>query len=507
MTADPTRHAVSRADAARLASISKPQALRFRQVFTEAGYLPRNPGELPEVMEGRSRGGRNLPRLLRLTAGELPLDVFVRLFLLGVPLRMPAARSAMKSVALEEWCDAGLVKIEGEFVVGLVAIGVFEGLLLATEKPELLDYGADEDYVCSITNSTASLAHFMADRPFDKVLDICTGCGVLGLLSARRGGHVFASDLNPRAIQFAKFNARLNDLDNIEFATGSGFEPAGGEKFDLITANPPCVLGPAVRYKFRDSGCDLDDLCRQFLREAPDHLREGGIFQSTLEWPNINGADWRERASALVRDIPCDALLLHLKTKDVHSHTEETLGDTDVLDFQEQEKLYSLYMDYFQSRGVASVSEGLIALRRRSGAGKNWVNLESISSQAHPHFGDAVYRYFEISDALGRLGDALLDLKLRMAPLLSVDTSRTWNGTAWEEGDYSLRQGAGFGFNATVDVRIANLVRHCDGTKTLRDIAGGLAADSNISTEAVIPGCLNVIRAMLQRGFLVLPEE
>jgi hypothetical protein len=241
------------------------------------------------------------------------------------------------------------------------------------------------------------------------------------------------------------------------------------------------------------------------LTEAPDYLCEGGIFQCTLEWPNIEDADWRKRTSELVRDIPGDALLLHLSTKDVHSHTEETICDTDVLEFEEQARLYSAYMDYFQSRRVTSISEGLIALRRRSSTGKNWVNLESLPNRAPTHLGDAVYRYIETSDALDRLGDGLFDLKLRMAPSLSVDTSRTWNGKAWEEASYRIRQGAGFEFEATVDVSIANLIRSCDGTKTLRELAGGLAADANVTFEAVASGCLSVIRAMLQRGFLILP--
>jgi hypothetical protein len=502
MTSETMNSSESRADAHRLASISKSQAMRFHQAFAEAGLLPASPNEIPAVLESRARGGRNLPRLLRLTSAESTLDVFVRLFMLGVPVGLSAARSAMKSVPLEEWRDAGLARINGDFVEGSIAICIYEGLLLATEKPELLDQGAPPDYVGSITNSSASLARFMVTRPFEKALDICTGCGVLGLLSARRGGRVFATDLNPRAIQFARFNARLNGIDNIEFAVGSTLEPARGRTFDLITANPPCVLGPSMRYQFRDSGCDLDDMCRQIIAEAPGFLREGGMFQSTLEWPNLDGADWRHRATELLQDAPADALLIHLRTKDVQSHTEETIGDTDVLDIEEQARLYSIHMDYFQSRRVTSISEGLVALRRRSSAAKNWMRLESLPNRSSVQLGNAVFHFFEASDALEKLGDRLLDIKLRMASSISIDTSRTWNGTAWEDANYWIRQGEGFEFEASVDVRIANLIRSCDGTKTLRELIAGLAAEADVSFDAVAPGCLKVIRATAQRGFL-----
>jgi methylase of polypeptide subunit release factors len=505
MDTNPPTNQMMRPDTARIASVPLSQALRFREVFIQSGYLAPSPDKTPELIEMRSRGGRNLPRLLRLASEETLLNLLARLFLLGVPVPTANARTMMRTVPIEEWQDAGLVSLDGEYLEGLVAISPFAGLLLATEKPELLDRGVEADYVCSLTESTATIARFIIQRPFGRVLDLCTGCGALGFLAASQSKYVLATDLNPKAIQLATFNARLNGINNIEFAVGSIFEPAAGGKFDLITANPPCVLGPAARYSFRDSGMELDGLCRQMIAEAPDHLTEGGIFQCTLEWPNIAGADWRERNLKSLQNLPCDALVLHLRTKDAPSHGEETVFDTDVLNSEEQSRLFTAYMDYFQSRGVTSISEGLIARRRRSG-GLNWVEMENIPSRNPTPFGDAVYRYFETSDAIDRLGDGLFDLKLRMAPSIFVETARMWNGKAWQEGNYRIRQGSGFEFNATLDASIANLVRGCDGTARLRDLVATLAQDAKVPVDAVREGCLNLARSMLQKGFLVLPD-
>jgi methylase of polypeptide subunit release factors len=499
----PQKH--HRPDTVRIASVPVSQALQFRQVFIESGYLAPSPDKIADVIEMRSRGGRNLPRLLRLTSEETPLNILARLFLLGVPVSEASARSALRPVPLDEWRDAGLVYVDEGHVTALVAISPFEKLLLAAEKPELLDRGVESDYVCSITSSTASLARSLIQRPFNYALDVCTGCGALGFLASGYSRHVLATDLNPKAIQLATFNARLNGIRNIEFAVGATFEPAGGSKFDLITANPPCVLGPAARYTFRDSGMELDGLCRQMIAEAPDFLTDGGIFQCTLEWPNIDGADWRQRLPESLQNLPCDALLLHLRTHDAQSHAEETVFDTDILDGEEQSKLFTAYMDYFHSRNVTSISEGLIALRRRS-AGRNWLQMESLPPRSTASFGDAVFRYFQSSDSVDRLGDSLLDVKLHMAPSVSVETSRTWNGSEWDAGIYRIRQGTGFEFDALVDVSIANLIRRCDGTARLRDLIADLARSANVPFEAVDQGCLKVIRSMLQRGFLVLPD-
>jgi methylase of polypeptide subunit release factors len=503
MTANSKLNSIVRPDTDRLAAISPSQALRFRQVFIDSGYLAPSPDKQPEVIEMRSRGGRNLPRLLRLTSQDTLLNLLVRLFMLGVPVPAAGARALMRAVPVEEWQDAGIVSMGGEHVEGLVAISPFEGLLLAAEKPELLDSGVEADYVCSVTESTATLARFMIRRPFARVLDLCTGCGALGFLAAIHSKSVLATDLNRKAIQLATFNARMNGIHNIEFAVGSIFGPVAGSKFDLITANPPCVISPAAHYSFRDSGMELDGLCRQMIAEAPAHLAEGGIFQCTLEWPDIAGADWRERNLKLLQNLPCDALLLHLRTKDVPSHGEETVFDTDVLDSEEQARLFTAYADYFHDRGVTSISEGLVALRRRSGGG-NWVQMEDLPPRNPTQFGDAVYRYFTASDAIERIGDGLLDLKLRLAPSTFVETSRGWNGNAWEEGSYSIRQGSGFEFVARVDASIANLVRRCDGTAPLRDLVTGLAQDAKVPFEAISQSCLKMMRSMLQKGFLVL---
>ena len=98
-----------RADAERLAAVSAEQAARFGDVLRSAGFAA-VAGNLPLEVEGRARGGRNIPRVMRLTAAGRPLDIFVRLFLMGIPTGVREARAAMAPVPLEEWVEAGLVE-------------------------------------------------------------------------------------------------------------------------------------------------------------------------------------------------------------------------------------------------------------------------------------------------------------------------------------------------------------------------------------------------------------
>jgi hypothetical protein len=413
----------------------------------------------------------------------------------------------MTPVPLEDWVQAGLVEADRDSVRGLVALHLYEDLVLAADKPELFERGGGPDFVCGVTNSTVSLALFTVRRRFSHILDLGAGCGVLGFLAARAGGRLLATDINPRAIGFAQFNARLNGIPNVEFATGDAFGPAAGRKFELMVANPPCVIGPGVRYAFRDSGMELDGLCRKIVGEAPQFLEEGGLFQCSTEWPEFTGVDWKERIAGWFRNSGCDALVLRMRTRNALEHAEETIYDTDVLDPEVQSRLYGEYADYFERLNVASISDGLIAMRRRGGVptgpGENWVRFEELPPRPAEPFGDAVWRMFEARDALDRTDDSgLLESKLRMAPGLALETARTWSGEAWSDAGYWLRQASGFRFQASVDARVANMLKAFEGSKTVREVLEEVAQRLGVSFDAVAQGSLAVLREMVQRDFL-----
>ena len=64
------------------------------------------------------------------------------------------------------------------------------------------------------------------------------------MLTVSHSERVLAMDVNPRALDFARFNARLNGISNVEFIEGDLFGSLEGEKFDLVVSNPPFVISP-----------------------------------------------------------------------------------------------------------------------------------------------------------------------------------------------------------------------------------------------------------------------
>ncbi|MFQ6064499.1 MAG: 16S rRNA (adenine(1518)-N(6)/adenine(1519)-N(6))-dimethyltransferase RsmA [Candidatus Bathyarchaeia archaeon] len=124
------------------------------------------------------------------------------------------------------------------------------------------------------------------------VLDMGTGCGILGILAAKKGAKVVAVDVNPYAVECARTNAKLNHVEGkVEIRLGNLYEPLKEkEKFDVVIFNPPYLPSKAGNQKSwierawsgRPTGRYIID---NFIFEVSNHVKEGGrilLVQSSL---------------------------------------------------------------------------------------------------------------------------------------------------------------------------------------------------------------------------------
>lgn len=73
----------------------------------------------------------------------------------------------------------------------------------------------------------------------DRVLDMGTGCGVNAILAASKSINVIGADVNRYAVESARRNAILNNVETrIKFVESDLFQNVRG-KFDLIVFDPP----------------------------------------------------------------------------------------------------------------------------------------------------------------------------------------------------------------------------------------------------------------------------
>jgi release factor glutamine methyltransferase len=111
-----------------------------------------------------------------------------------------------------------------------------------TKRIRFDDYVFDlNDDVYEPAEDTFLFAENLYVREGEWVLDVGTGCGLLGILAAKKACNVVAVDLNPYAIRCAKENSALNGLrGKIDFVQTSLFTALNSKAyFDLILFNAP----------------------------------------------------------------------------------------------------------------------------------------------------------------------------------------------------------------------------------------------------------------------------
>ncbi len=134
---------------------------------------------------------------------------------------------------------------------------------------------------------TELLVEIAVEKPARRILDLGTGSGCLAIAVARElpRAQVTAVDVSAAALDVARENAARHGA-TVRFVQGDWFAPLGGERFDLILANPPYVAEADphlaqgdVRFEPRSAlaaGPDgLDDI-RRIVAAAAAHLVAGG---------------------------------------------------------------------------------------------------------------------------------------------------------------------------------------------------------------------------------------
>lgn len=104
----------------------------------------------------------------------------------------------------------------------------------------------DEDVFCpQFTQTSSLLLNWMNVRSSDRVLDVFTGSGALGINAALQGARVVTVDVSMSAVICARKNAKLNSVDErMDVRWGTMRDCIDDdETFDVIIANPPLLPG------------------------------------------------------------------------------------------------------------------------------------------------------------------------------------------------------------------------------------------------------------------------
>lgn len=368
------------------------------------------------------------------------------------------------------------------------------------------------DYVLGVGGASTTLAQLTVREQVERSLDVGTGCGVQALHLARHSRQVTATDLNLRALDFARLTAALSlgpqGADRIELRGGSLFEPVAGETYDLIVSNPPFVISPESaaghgRFTYRDAGLPGDELCRRFLEQAPAHLAEDGYCHVLANWLHVDGQDWRERLAPWVRGTGCDAWVVQREFQDPAEYAELWLRDSGDHDSPRYVERYQAYLDYFAQHRIEGVAFGWIILRN-TGTEQPTVRLEELTRPIDQPLGAYVPEWFGRYEFLATTDDEqLLATPLRVAPGVVLEQTAEPGDGGWNPTGTRLRQTAGLHATGEIDPVGIAVVGAADGRRQLGELLDGIAGQFGLDPAALRPGALDAVRSLVEEGFLV----
>ena len=112
------------------------------------------------------------------------------------------------------------------------------------------------------------------------LLDMGCGYGVIGIVLAKTYSLKLTQvDVNQAALELAKTNAKLNDVETLVLESDCFSGISGDSKYDTIVINPPIHAGKSVTYKmYEESALHLNSGGRLYIVTFKKHGA-----QSTLE--------------------------------------------------------------------------------------------------------------------------------------------------------------------------------------------------------------------------------
>jgi methylase of polypeptide subunit release factors len=276
------------------------------------------------------------------------LEILISLFLLGSTQPTQLVETLLGPSVLSLWNQLGLAFVDNSNVVVPyvhifpIALSQHRHILIVTDlHPRILNsiqIGSQQHHHGPVMyvgpDSLALVQHYSMnfvnqdddndEMAVETVLDIGTGSGIQALC-VEKCKLAYCWDINPRALDFVRFNAALNHREEIcccilgDVISGEyrfldpipkmAFVPNTQQKaflgkgsIDLILANPPFIPVPeheihiSNRYGlFSSGGPNGESVIEAILKLASGLLRPGGILALVSEFINPNSISLRQR--------------------------------------------------------------------------------------------------------------------------------------------------------------------------------------------------------------------
>ncbi|KIG14509.1 putative methyltransferase SCO0760 [Enhygromyxa salina] len=430
-----------------------------------------------------------------------PAAVWARLFAYRDAVDEPLARSVLGEALIQALKSANALQSTNGQLRASLRLMPFAGLLLGSDEVD-----ARFDPVMGPGATTFELWRAVEISDSPRVLDIGCGAGSLALAAARAGAReVVGVDLDPRAVAYARFNAKLNGISNARFEAGDLSAPVAGQRFELIVSQPPFVTQPAsvAATTYLHGGRRGDELALRMLSELPPLLGERGraiaLFDSADDEALI------DRLTAAVNDptlriiaVAAKGLGADQQALGYASTSHSKLGP-------DYAAAAIAYREHLRELGIERTRHVLVLVERPDSDGAPRFSARVDTDGARLHDAAALTQLRRALDAAALPDAALLQLSVRPSPHALFVHERSLAGTC--DDRLRIRFEGGHASDRELSEAAAALIEILAQTHTLTEAVEHYAQMCRATPEQVAASVARFVRESLVNGLLVLERQ
>jgi methylase of polypeptide subunit release factors len=437
----------------------------------------------------------------RVLAGDRsPLATLVRCLVLGEPVD---ASEIPKALGVEASDVAGLLEVSGGQARALVDVAAAEidgqiWWIASDWSSRRTGAPTESDHVLGVGGASIMLAQCTVRPPVEAALDVGTGSGFQAFQLINHSRRVVATDVSERCLEFARFNASLNEVD-VDLRKGSLLDPVRDEAFDLVVSNPPFVIGSPSRghHDYRDFAGAGVSVCEQLVAGVEPILSSGGWCQMLANWAITDPDDWSQQPRQWLEPTGLDAWVIQRDVQDPDEYVETWLRDAGQHGGPSYRTMYDEWLDELQARGVAAIGFGLLTARRteRDVPVRRFQHAMQQWEQPVAH---DVQRWFEVQEHVASDPSGILRAKLQLADDVVVEQ----HGWATGEPVSVLRRSTGMRWSGPVDTFGLEVLAELGQSRPVAEIVAELAARHAVGVEPALSQAIPVLNRLAEEGFV-----
>lgn len=473
------------------------------QFLRDSGYDVTHLGYGLDLGDGLYASLENLEPLLARTEGDSAIAVLARLFFVSWPVSKTRCRTALSSQFLEASLECGLLTAEGDQIASTASLTPFRSLIIAADSSRTRS--SVPEMVTGPSASTQIPARLAVGGENETTFDLGTGSGTLALEAAAYSQSVVGTDINPRALQYAEFNAALNGITNVEWRCGDAFSPVDGQQFSRIVANPPFFLSAERTFTYCDSPVDLDGFSAGLAGNCSAYLQEGGFYQMLCEWVELEGEEWEQRLREWTSASGCDVLVVLESATTPIAYAEKRTSEARLMRTGSLDGYFQKQLTYLTSRNVKNVMAGTINMRKRTGGG-NWFAVVRTIPVGAKIGADVRARFDALTLLTQKDPEQIFKRRFKLSPdvVLEKRFQPALQSSQWQAASIELIKQTGLIDRLRLDEAVSAFLPLFDGTRTVAEIAEIVAAQSNMDLSEAHDRCFNLARRLIQSNFALI---